>query len=275
MRRGWPRALLVTLVMLAVVPAGVTPVLHAQAVRGRVTEAETRQPIAGVQLRLINSSNVAVAQAVSSDDGLFVLPARSAGWHRIEATRVGYADLATERLNVRRQEIVAVDLRLSRRAIPLNALTVTARRPDPRHDLTYEGLYSRYALLPPIGPRRAVLFTDAEMEASSTVTEVIQWFSARPPECTVVFWNGHPMHRDIAREMLTSTSVRTLEGIEFYRTLDDVPAAFRGFAYDAVRVQDPRSRRPNCVTVALWALRPPAFRGDPANPFHPVPRRRD
>ena len=129
--------------------------LHAQAVRGLVRDAASGAPLPDVEIRLVSSSGVAVADATTRADGSFLAYVRTAGWHRLYASRIGYEALAGDSIFIGTREVVAIELRLAARAVPLDAITVTARLPDPRHDLSYEGLYARRAQLPPIGPRRA------------------------------------------------------------------------------------------------------------------------
>jgi hypothetical protein len=230
-----------------------------QSVRGRVLDAETRRPVAGVELQLVNARDIVVARALSSDEGLFHMPVRNPGPHRIVARHIAYADLRTGEIQVRSNEQVVLDLTISARAILLDPITITGRRADPRHDPSYEGLYARYALLPAIGSRRAVLWDDPEMASASNVAEVLSWFTVRR-ECTIVYWNGRIVDNlDMTNAWINEFSVRMLEGVEFYRRFDDAPASFR---HIPTWMRDP-TRIARCSVVAIWPLRPPAFRGEP------------
>ena len=235
--------------------AGVaTATAQAQSVRGRVLDADTRQPIAGVQVSLRNARSVVVAEGLTSSDGLFHLAARDAGTHRLEGTHIAYGPVRTEPIEIRRDEQVSVDLNMSMRAIVLEPVTVTGRRRDPRHDATYEGLYARHATLPPIGSRRVVLASDPEMMGATYVRQTLDWFEARRAPCTIVFFRGRVVHSPVAANAwLYETPVDHLEGVEYYRRWSDAPFALRDTPF---YIHDPWP----CSVVAVWPARPAGAR---------------
>jgi hypothetical protein len=234
---------LVAVLVASVPPAGLT----AQAVRGRVLDAETGTPVSGVQLVLWSSRDTAARRVISNADGLFYLVGRDDGDHRLEASHIAY-ETSTTSVQLNAQELVTVTLRLSRAVILLDPLTVTARGHDPRHDATYEGLYARRSEFPRIGPRRVVLHTDLEMMAMR-VRDVLRWFEIRP-RCRVVYWNGRMVNSLLmADAWIDETSAASLEGLEYYQSSLDAPAAFRdvpGYMLDNYR----------CSVVVLWPRRP-------------------
>ncbi|MGH7470090.1 MAG: hypothetical protein ACRENP_19265 [Longimicrobiales bacterium] len=109
---------------------------------------------------------------------------------------------------------------------------MTARRRDPRHDATYEGLYARHARSHLVGPSRVVLRTDAEIRSSINVRDVLLWFlPARRPSaglgCMAVYWNGMLVHGPASAEFWLGLSTTDLEGVEYYRNLIDAAFVFR------------------------------------------------
>jgi hypothetical protein len=221
--------------------------LTAQAVRGRVLDAETGAAVSGVQLLLRDSRDTPSDRVISDAEGLFYLVGRDEGDYRLEASHIAY-ETSTTRVQLNAQELVTVTLRLSRAVILLDPLTVTARGHDPRHDATYEGLYARRSEFPRIGARRVVLHTDLEMKAMR-VGDVLRWFEMRP-RCRVVYWNGRMVNNSImASAWVDETSAASLEGLEYYQSALDAPAVFRdvpGYMLDNYR----------CSVVVLWPRRP-------------------
>lgn len=240
-------------VLLWAIPA----MAPAQSVRGRVLDAGTRQPIAGVHIELRNARDIVVAATVTRDDGIFHLAVRNPGPHRIGARHIAYTDLEAVEVVVRPAELLTVDLTLDRRAIPLEPLTVTGRRADPRREATYDGLYARHAILPPIGNRRVILWDEPEMQTSNTVNELLNWFAGRRG-CIIVYWNGRVVD-DLAwtRYWIDEFSTSMIEGVEYYRRFDDAPSPFRIIP---MWIRDP-TRLIECSVIAIWPLRAPAFRG--------------
>jgi hypothetical protein len=231
--------------------------LEAQMVRGRVLDHGTRQPIAGVQLTLRNPQRVIVAQAVSDSLGLFQLITRDAAEYRIEAKHIAYADVGTT-VQVRKQEMVAVDVLMSVRTIAVDPVIVTARKQDPRHDPSYDGFLARRAMVPPIGSRRVLMIGDPEMEASFVVSEAVLW--GRPPalthsrrqpitRCAAVWWNGFVLDNEAnANAWLDEISLRHVGGVEYY-LFDEAPFGMRQIPsyFKADRVP--------CAVIAIWPIR--------------------
>jgi len=225
---------------------------HAQSVRGRVIDAASSGPLRGVQLRLLDEGDEAVAQTLSDSAGAFYLATRSGGAFRIEARLIGYRTTRTDTLRFAFRETAEVVVRMSTTAVPLDPLTVTARRRDERHYATYSGLYARRETSPAVGPRRIVLRDDPEMKDASSVGDVLNWFGGTG--CITVYWNGH-MQTNI--EVLDWYPARELEGIEFYRRDIDAPLEMRQRRADC----DDGNARLGTI-IALWARRPDGWRAD-------------
>jgi hypothetical protein len=80
--RSWCRGALALL-------AGSTASLNAQAVRGTVQDA-ANQPVSGVVLSLLDSTDAVVVRALSDERGEFRMLAGRAGTLRVRAQRIGY-----------------------------------------------------------------------------------------------------------------------------------------------------------------------------------------
>ncbi|HUF49549.1 MAG TPA: carboxypeptidase-like regulatory domain-containing protein [Longimicrobiales bacterium] len=212
------------ILLLLMVPAVAAPAA-AQSVRGRVLDAETGSPIGGARVELLRGAARAL-ETISDSAGRFVLVLRASGEYRLQASFLGYRSAPTEPFQVGAREQVIADIRMARAVIPLEALTIVARRADPRHEATEEGLYARRLNLPPIGTARVLLPLDGEMANARDARDVLQWLP-RPRGCIVVYWNGHMVRdADMAQSWL-ETPTAHLEAVEFYGHLIDAPAVFR------------------------------------------------
>lgn len=237
---------LIALILLAL-PASPAA---AQTVAGVVQDVDTGEPLEEVELVLRNERGAVVSGATTRSDGRFALAAQSPGPHTLEATRFGYTAVAPMEIEVGR-ELVEVEVRLSPSPVQLEPLVVLGRRPDPRHEATFEGALARYEQLPPAGSRRVVMRSDAEFVATMRVSDIMRWF---PPSrgCRIVFWEGRVATTAETAEMwLEEASTSVLEAVEFYRTWSDAPVGLRDVPpYVVVPT--------GCSVVALWMrLDPP------------------
>ena len=101
-------------------------VLCAQALRGTVYDAATRQPIAGTAIQV--SSGAGQSRRVTTDSaGTFFLTMSSAGLYTIVATRIGYIQHRGDTVRIRDAESVRVEIELDRSAVPLRPVVVVER----------------------------------------------------------------------------------------------------------------------------------------------------
>jgi hypothetical protein len=245
----------------ALLAAAVAPPLQAQAVRGRVVDAQSGEGVADVEI-VLRRGRAVVDRAVTDSLGLFHVLGRTEGNYRVEASHIAYERAATA-LRVGAEELVVIDLRVSRGVVQLDPLTITARARDPRHDASYEGLYARRSDFPRVGGRRAVLHTDLEMRASR-VSDVLgrmnprfrrrsyvsigEGFEDERRGCSVVYWNGRMIGtRLLAEILIESTSAGELEGLEYYDGSIYAPEVFRDEPSYAWGYR--------CNVVALWSRR--------------------
>ena len=221
----------------------------AQSVRGRVLDAETGQGIPSVKVTLLQGDNrKKIAEVLTNSQGAFALGAIATGAHRLQTSHIGYASVTTDPFLINQNEQVVVDLKVSVSAVALEPLTVVARRRDPAHEATEEGMYARRLTLPPLGLRRVMLPFDPEMQGAIDVNDVIRsnFPQTRRRPCTVVYWNGQLVQDTSQANQWMATSVSELEAVEFYRNAIDAPMAFR-----EIPVQISFENR-ECQVVALW-----------------------
>ena len=96
---------------------GTTPATIA----GRITDAQSGQPVVGAQVRVVNSN----LGAVAGDDGRYVIRAVSPGTVDVRATRIGYAE-QKRTLNVAPGATETADFALARVAVQLSEVVTTA-----------------------------------------------------------------------------------------------------------------------------------------------------
>lgn len=106
---------------------------HAQgvttsAVAGRVTD-QTGEPLAGVQIVVVNEATGAQRGVLTRTNGRFNLPGlRPGGPYRIEARRIGYTTEAVEGVSLALGESEELGFTLTEEAVALEGVQVTAER---------------------------------------------------------------------------------------------------------------------------------------------------
>lgn len=238
--------------------------LWAQSVRGRTVEAGTGRAVEGAQVSLVAADGKVVAEVISGREGAFQLLARSGGRYTLRAGHLAYLTVTSQPFDLADGEELVVDLSLPTAPIPLDPLTITARRVDPRIGSSIEGFYARAKMAGEgLSFGRVVRRIDPEVTSSSTVREVLRWLeppnrgesiSQRSPGCLVIYWNGElVLSADQAQEWL-DTQASFFEGMEYYRHPYDAPLAFREIP---IYLQD----RVSCSVLALWPKT--GYFGDP------------
>jgi hypothetical protein len=113
-------------------------VTQSQTVRGVVLEDGTRQPIGGASVELTAADGSRVQQVHTDSLGGFFLTPRRSGEFVVRFSHFAYAPLDPVPLVLRAGERVEIELRMDHRAIPIDPVTVTARRRDRRLEDFYE-----------------------------------------------------------------------------------------------------------------------------------------
>ncbi len=127
------RAVIIAAVLSAPVPAS------AQTLSGRVLDILTRQPLAGVELKLMQGDRV-VGLTVSDSVGRFSVDAPGRGRYRLGGTRLGYADALSDYLELAAATSVSADLLMSSTPVKVAPLVLATPR-DPY--LETHGFYQR------------------------------------------------------------------------------------------------------------------------------------
>lgn len=123
--------------LLAASPADAS----AQYVWGNVLDAETGRPVSAAEIVVMNNRREVVGRTTSAGDGRFSVSLRSAGFHYVTVSRLGYADHDPVAFFVADEGDMALDLKLRAEAIDLPGLQVTLTSLIPH--LEYQGFYHR------------------------------------------------------------------------------------------------------------------------------------
>ena len=101
--------------------------LRAQAIRGRVLEAETEKPVPGARVtaHLVNDS--AGLLAITDDDGHFELRLRMPGAYVVDVARLGYRPQHRGPLDLQTGQVISFDVVLPVVPLTLDPVTVQAR----------------------------------------------------------------------------------------------------------------------------------------------------
>ncbi len=131
-------ALLLT--CLAAAPAA------AQSIRGKLRDADTREPIVTGEVALLwgESGYRAVANSTTDSAGNFLVKGKQPGWYRLRARRIGYEEVISPPITVTPGDAMEVELVMSASAVPLAPLTILARAaPAGNLRLAMAGFYER------------------------------------------------------------------------------------------------------------------------------------
>lgn len=125
-------------------------------ISGRVTDSATQQPVAYAGVALLNGEGEVVAQAVSNEDGRFVVVPRSgAGQFTLQVVALGYVASPDQPVEYQ-EEGVYLDIQLAPAPIATDGLTVTVDARNPA--LQTFGFYQRE------GTGRGIFITPEDLE---------------------------------------------------------------------------------------------------------------
>ena len=257
-RAPHPRAVVlgVCLAALLAVPA------ESQVVRGQVVDDQSGAAISVVDVSILDADGNVLRTTTSDAEGAFMIGTRAPGEYQLQAQRLGFETVTTEALELHRDSIVEVVIRMSSEAIALDPLEVIGRGESDLNRATFEGLYQRRARAPSVGINRVWTKDDAKLDQSMTVQQFLELYAggigrtgpapARGERATLrhgcrpvymVRATQPPLYQ--IRDLL-ELRVYELEGIEVYRRKTDAPQDLRP------------PGRVDCGLVIIW----PRQRGD-------------
>src|ERR1019366_10099659 len=108
--------------LLVTVPA----LAHAQALRVRMADEETRQPLAGVLVSALDAGGAMGPAVLSSADGIATVRMTGAGPHRLLIRRIGFATVTTDPITVPPESSTTVDIVVPAHRITLSTVHVVA-----------------------------------------------------------------------------------------------------------------------------------------------------
>lgn len=214
---------------------------QAQEFRGIIRAESGITPIDGAAIVAIGESGREQGPAISDSLGRFVLPVRP-GNYRLSVQRVGYASFTSDTLPVASGETVRVEITLSERAVPIDAIQVVSRRRDPLAPLA--GYYDRLDFYGRAGLGRFLTREQIETRNAALVEHLLAFGMGLRLEnrrlvvprngCTPVFFVDGMRDGEMPPPSL-------LEGAEVYVGAAQAPGLYH----------DPRG----CGVVLLWTRR--------------------
>ena len=128
MLRDWFRAALKSSLAAAGIALVFASPLYSQAttgkVQGRVTDAATGAPVAGAQVRVLNTT----LGNITNDQGFYFINEVPAGLQTIEASFIGYRAVVVEGERILAGQTTTINYELEQTAVELEAITVEGER---------------------------------------------------------------------------------------------------------------------------------------------------
>lgn len=252
-----------TLIVGSILTAGMATTAAGQSVRGRVLDAETRLPVAAVEVRVEDGATGRALKSVVSDSlGRFLFVASAAQPLVLRTRRLGYAESSARIEGEDDDELIEVELVIGMTPLAIEPLRVVARVILPNRYLSANGFYARRS-----GPAgRFYTRSDIEKHASIGLSEVLRLApgvrviptdgrrsdvvvgrATRPARClpsvyldgTLARMGGAPRPTDLTIDDMVMA--RDVEGVELYHGAAQAPAEFSRFA--------------ECGVIVIWTKR--------------------
>ncbi|MBT8488877.1 MAG: carboxypeptidase-like regulatory domain-containing protein [Gemmatimonadetes bacterium] len=133
------------LLLLAVALVVGTP-LHAQTVRGVVSERVTYAPIDGATVTLIDLQADTLAQTLTDEQGFYSLDAGEEGQYFLIASALGYRSVRSNAVSLEDGAVRIVEMDMAPQPIPVSGLLVETEGGEPEiPGLAGTGFYDRWA----------------------------------------------------------------------------------------------------------------------------------
>lgn len=208
------------------VPFLVTPATP-QIIAGRAVEAISGAPVGVVEIVLLDTLDARHATVVSNWVGEFFIMVPRPGTYLLRASRLGYATVQTQPIEIGDDEAVEVELRLDVRPVELEPLTVLVRRRESLRERDLREYYERIERYGRrhTGPIRILAREDLEGWEAFNLSTVLEfnaphWHSFGEDCAPKVFVDGQQ------RFLHPYTSILHIEGIEFYRRYGPMSTRF-------------------------------------------------
>jgi hypothetical protein len=235
------RSILVVLGLLSSAPA-----VQAQIVSGTLLEAESRAPLPGGRVTLLDQDSVVVVQLQTDSAGAFHFTLSHGGSYRLLAGQVGYREAISTGLRIGVRDTLRVEFSLARDVVVLDPLVVTGRnrRLTPAARDFYERAGSNLG---------GSFITRAEIERVHPL-RTTDLFHRIPGVQTTPMMGGNSVTiRGNCRPTVYVDGVRAdwyrtiddlvqpleVEGLEVYRSPDQAPPQYTGL-------------RAGCAVVLIW-----------------------
>ena len=231
---------------------------ESQVVRGQVVDDQSGAAVSVVDVSILDANGNVLRTTTSDAEGAFMIGTRAPGEYQLQAQRLGFETVTTEALELHRDSIVDVVIRMSSEAIALDPLEVIGRGESEINRATFEGLYQRRARAPSVGLNRVWVRSDPEMDQGMTVERFLHLYASRlgrsgstpddnergiRPEhgCNpTVLVRGIELSPRVVEHFLDSHLLE-LEGIEVYARITDAPLELR-----------PTDHWRDCGIVVIW-----------------------
>lgn len=138
----------------------------AQAVSGVVVDEQSRTAVAGAEVELLPERQRDGALARTDSTGRFVLAAPRAGTYRLQVRHAAYVTYQVDSVTIGIGEVVSLEIRMGREAVPIEPLVVTARRTA----MYMTGFEDRRRM----GFGRFLTREDFDVHASTRVTDLLR-----------------------------------------------------------------------------------------------------
>ena len=144
----------------------------AQVITGIVTDDATGRPLEGVEVTLLDTTQVVRGRAATRDDGRFALTTPAAGEWLLSLERLGYRPIHLERVEVSPGERVVVEVRMAVAAVPLDPVVVTSR--TLYRSPTIQAFYDRMQQGGPGGMGSFISRSDIERHGAGDPTDLFR-----------------------------------------------------------------------------------------------------
>ena len=234
--------------------------IHAQQLRGRVTDSDTRSPLVSAQVELLDKSPKALASVFTDKSGQFLLYGPRPGRFRVRITLIGYQESIVPNVELLGGETVEAEISLAVAAIPLEPMRIVGRGRTRSQYLERSGFYDReqvgvgsFLTRYEIEKRGGSLLTDAlryvpgvrlrRADRSGRRWDILLRNTRCPPavvlDGAIVRMGGAPRPLDMPIDDLVLLD--DIDGIEIYHGPSETPPAF--------------NRGADCGVLVIWTRR--------------------